>query len=174
MTLHGLWPNLISGANFPDCNKGDDIIVNIEDNSLLDSMRQMWISYSGADENFWSHEYNKHGLCYSNKTQTESYINFFSKVIEIFKHNDFENIISDIVDSSTEAEISMTTHELRESISKKYPYIKYDFYCKKFDNKFHLVEIRINLDLDFNNIEFTRARTNCPTSQPIFISKFIQ
>ncbi|KAJ1931629.1 hypothetical protein GGF37_007327 [Kickxella alabastrina] len=74
-TLHGLWPDTCSGQQTG--NSGCDssrLYTNITeivkpDNSnnnnplLLQNMNTYWSSYTGDNNKFWSHEWNKHGTC---------------------------------------------------------------------------------------------------------------
>lgn len=174
MTLHGLWPSLKSGNMLPECNTGKDIPISIADKTLLTTMQSHWPSYTGPDEKFWTHEYNKHGFCYTNKSKTEGYIPYFNIGMEIFKKNNLENFISELIDGSNEPEIAITTEELKVLVAKKFPDIKYNFDCKKSGAKSYLAEIRIYLDLDFNSFMPPKGRSDCPASQPIYIGKFIQ
>ena len=174
MTLHGLWPNLRNGNMLPACNTGKDVPIRIADKSLLAAMQSDWPSYTGPDEKFWTHEYNKHGFCYTEKTKTEGYVPYFSLGMEIFKKHNLENFISDLINESHEAEIAIKTDDLKALITKKFPLIKFDFDCKKFGTKSYLEEIRIYLDLDFNSFVPPKGHSDCSASAPIYIGKFIQ
>ena len=158
----------------PDCNKGQDLPININDRALLTTMEADWPSLTGPNEKFWTHEYNKHGFCYTNKTKTEGYIPYFSVGIELFRKNNLQNFISDFVNGSTQAEIAIKTDDLKALINKNYPKIKFDFDCKKFGTKSYLSEIRIYFDLELNSFVPPKGRSDCPASQPIFIGKIIQ
>lgn len=174
MTLHGLWPSLKSGSMLPDCNSGKDVPISIADKALLTTMQADWPSYTGPDDKFWTHEYNKHGFCYTNKSKTEGFIPYFSLGMEIFKKHNLENFISDLVDGSKDAEIAIKTGDLKALIAKKFPEIKFDLDCKKSGTKSFLAEIRIYLNLDFKSFVPPKGRSDCPASQPIYIGKFIQ
>jgi ribonuclease T2 len=67
-TLHGLWPDNCDGSFEQFCNSSLEIhnpdeIVKFHDTELYEDMNHMWKDYKGQDEQFWSHEYNKHGTC---------------------------------------------------------------------------------------------------------------
>jgi len=172
MTLHGLWPSLKSGSFLPECNPGEEVPISIADKSLLDKMKADWPSYTGPDEKFWTHEYNKHGYCYTNKSKTQGYVPYFSLGMDIFKKYQLESFIDELIEKSTQEEILITIDELNGIIAKKFPYIYFDLDCKRIENKNYLGEIRIYLDLDFNSFSPKIRRSDCPTSHPIYIGKF--
>ncbi|KAJ9603564.1 Ribonuclease T2 precursor (RNase T2) [Cladophialophora chaetospira] len=79
-TIHGLWPDLCSGGfdQFCDAARSHSDIRGVLSRALndsasdaqsvhelLDFMSTYWLAYDGNDENFWSHEWNKHGTCIS-------------------------------------------------------------------------------------------------------------
>ena len=79
-TLHGLWPEWYNGCEGPDFNI-----------SLLDSIREemdtKWPScpeYGESVEEFWGHEWSKHGTC-SHMEQLE----YFTKALEL--HDKYES-----------------------------------------------------------------------------------
>jgi ribonuclease I len=81
MTIHGLWPGLKSGKQLNTCTSG----VKITDtgSSLFQNMRQYWPSFSGANTDFWEHEYNKHGYCMAEEYGWNSYESYFQFVIDL-------------------------------------------------------------------------------------------
>jgi ribonuclease T2 len=56
-------------------------------------METYWKSDNGNDENFWEHEWNKHGTCintlnppcYTNYTPQEEVVDYFQKTVDLFK-----------------------------------------------------------------------------------------
>lgn len=61
--------------------------------SLLTYMDTYWVSDSGTNEAFWEHEWEKHGTCistlepdcYTDYTPQEEVVDFFNKVVTLFK-----------------------------------------------------------------------------------------
>ena len=61
--------------------------------SLLSYMNTYWISDTGTNEAFWEHEWGKHGTCistlepdcYTGYTPQEEVVDFFNKVVDLFK-----------------------------------------------------------------------------------------
>ena len=44
-------------------------------------MKKYWVSYSESDEDFWIHEYTKHGYCYTNKMKEKDFLPYFKKAM---------------------------------------------------------------------------------------------
>ena len=63
---------------------------------LLDYMKIYWKDYKGDDEDFWEHEWNKHGTCistlepkcYSNYASQQDVVDYFAKTVELFQDLD--------------------------------------------------------------------------------------
>ncbi|QRW07098.1 ribonuclease T2 family [Ceratobasidium sp. AG-Ba] len=100
-TVHGLWPDLCNGNYSGNCapdRELSNITAILRQNgqrSLLKVMNKYWLSNNGTNENFWEHEYNKHGTCISTlepkcfkKTHKEPFLEvtaYFSKTMELYK-----------------------------------------------------------------------------------------
>lgn len=79
--------------------------------SLLSYMNTYWKNADGTDESFWEHEWGKHGTCistlepscYTNYVPQEEVVDFFNKVVSLFKTLPSYTWLSDagIVPSST-------------------------------------------------------------------------
>jgi len=70
-TLHGLWPNYCNGTYTPEvgCDssryyKNIGSLINQEP-ELYNKMNKYWPSYKNDNQEFWTHEWNKHGTCLS-------------------------------------------------------------------------------------------------------------
>ncbi|KAJ3132066.1 ribonuclease T2-like [Physocladia obscura] len=71
-TIHGLWPDNCSGFQVSDCDPKrayHDTAARIAESLIYDNMTANWVSYKGDKESdyneFWGHEWAKHGTCYS-------------------------------------------------------------------------------------------------------------
>lgn len=59
---------------------------------LLDLMNTYWKDYQGDDEDFWEHEWGKHGTCistldpkcYSNNDSQQGVVDYFQKTTDLF------------------------------------------------------------------------------------------
>jgi ribonuclease I len=78
-SIHGLWPQYDEN-NYPVyCKKVSFNISNIS--HLLPQLEDCWYSNKGTDENFWKHEWEKHGSCVFTPMNESTY---FSNAIMLF------------------------------------------------------------------------------------------
>ncbi|KZT08677.1 ribonuclease T2 [Laetiporus sulphureus 93-53] len=100
-TIHGLWPNYCDGSYPEDCDSSrdyDDISTLLEDQgatSTLDYMNTYWLSDDESNEDFWQHEWDTHGTCYTT-LQTSCFpsgsptgidaVTFFERVVSLFQN----------------------------------------------------------------------------------------
>ncbi len=90
-SLHGLWPGLLSGELLPACTTG--IVIEPDESPLYKTMDKEWPSFSHANADFWGHEYNKHGFCYSERTHTSSSPKpYFQKTLDVFHSKAYADI----------------------------------------------------------------------------------
>lgn len=170
LSIHGLWPNRQDGSRLDDCHTGTDIPIEDDGSEIFQFMNQYWPSLTGPSETFWTHEYNKHGYCYSEEIGDYDYKLYFEKAREIFQRDNLENLIIDALGDHPGEEISVSKSELLEKINS---IIGGDdsahLVCTKINKKYYLSEIRLNYDLDFNFIEDTLSGGACTDSNPIII-----
>jgi len=67
MTLHGMWPSRdgtsgTSAASYP-CSCTQDPFTDAAIQSIMPDMEKYWPSLKGANDQFWTHEWSKHGTC---------------------------------------------------------------------------------------------------------------
>nr|Q40381.1 RecName: Full=Ribonuclease S-7; AltName: Full=S7-RNase; AltName: Full=Stylar glycoprotein 7; Flags: Precursor [Nicotiana alata]AAA87898.1 S7-RNase [Nicotiana alata] len=76
-TIHGLWPDNVS-TTLNYCAAKENF-KNIEDDTKKDDLYKRWPDLTTAEtyckqhQNFWRHEYNKHGKCCSESYNREQY-----------------------------------------------------------------------------------------------------
>ena len=68
-SIHGLWPNYFNGDYPSFCSKVP-FSISLETEQLLISY---WNSYFKSPENFWKHEWEKHGTCLHPTITPDSY-----------------------------------------------------------------------------------------------------
>ena len=87
--IHGLWPQY-DNYNYPSfCNRTIDFdIKKIE--TLLDKLNKEWYSDKGKNEEFWKHEWLKHGTCMFNTCNEYDY---FKKALDLFENSKKNNTI---------------------------------------------------------------------------------
>ena len=88
-SIHGLWPGNLTGEYIADCNGNlttemIDEAKSKEGELFNEKMKKYWVSYSESDEEFWIHEYNKHGNCYTNKMKQNDFVPYFKKSNVLF------------------------------------------------------------------------------------------
>ncbi|RCK65020.1 Ribonuclease T2-like 1-B [Candida viswanathii] len=76
-TAHGLWNMYCGGHSYPQsCDRSlavpnngatlrDIIVDQFGDQALYDGLSSVWKDIRGDDAQFWAHEWNKHGTCFS-------------------------------------------------------------------------------------------------------------
>jgi len=167
MTLHGLWPSYKNGKRLQTCNTETQIDVKGDASDLFDSMKIFWPSFSKGNEEFWTHEYNKHGYCYIKKYNLREYRDFFMFVMDLFNRHRFDQIMlkafGDLSGLQQFDMIDLTNH-----ISQVMTGLHFDLDCKRFDSKQYLQEIRFFFDLDLEPIQM-RYPTDCKIGEPIYI-----
>lgn len=167
MSVHGLWPSLKSGARLADCNTGAEISIVDDGSATFQTARKYWPSLTGANEQFWNHEYNKHGYCYSNKIKDFDYKKYFAKTLDIFQSKKINTLILNTFGSqSGEYTVSLSTlnSKLQSALGGKV----YSLVCKNISGKQYLQEIRISLDLNFNYITSSLS-SSCSSKKDVII-----
>ena len=171
MSIHGLWPSLSTGATLPDCNQGTEIEVIDNSSETFLKMRSYWPSLTGANNEFWDHEYNKHGYCYNLKygIDEENYEFYFKKVLDIFFKLEINSLIIDLAGDAEDGEYVLPD-EFKELMDNKFGANTYSLRCTKYGGYYYLQEIRFRLDLDFNLTTKGKSQTSCPNGQYIHVN----
>ena len=78
-SIHGLWPQN-DANNYPTyCKKVDFDLSKL--NSILGQLKSYWYSTMEKNEDFWKHEWQKHGSC----TWTEmTELQYFSSALDLY------------------------------------------------------------------------------------------
>jgi ribonuclease T2 len=98
-TIHGLWPDNCDGTFESNCDPErfyDDLTGLLTDQGATDTlafMEKYWVDLHGDNEKFWSHEWNKHGTCFSTleprclpgRPKGAEAVAFFKTVVALFK-----------------------------------------------------------------------------------------
>ncbi|KAH8814586.1 ribonuclease T2-like protein [Flagelloscypha sp. PMI_526] len=97
-TIHGLWPDNCDGTFDKSCDPHraykhiSSLLSNAGASDTLDFMENCWKSSTGHHEQFWEHEWSKHGTCmstfsadcFSGDKGSEA-VAFFETVVSLFK-----------------------------------------------------------------------------------------
>lgn len=168
MSIHGLWPSLKSGSQISTCNTGTQVSIVDDGSSTFISARKYWPSLTGANTDFWNHEYNKHGYCYSNKIGNFDYKLYFKKALDVFTSKKINTLITDTFGTqSGEYAVSLST--LKSKLTSKLGGNYYALVCKTISSKQYLQEIRISLDLNFNYMTSSLSSSTCSSSKNVII-----
>lgn len=86
-TIHGVWPEYYNNTYPEYCNKSVQFnLSQIE--YLIPILNIDWVSYEGSNQDFWKHEYLKHGTCYPGVTEER----FFLNALYLFHKSNTTNI----------------------------------------------------------------------------------
>lgn len=77
LTMHGLWPNNNDGS-YPCYCSSEAFDINAVQ-PIIGNMTQYWPSLNGGNQDFWSHEWTKHGTCAGYSGQLE----YFSSALAV-------------------------------------------------------------------------------------------
>ena len=98
-SIHGLWPQY-SLKKYPSYCKDVDFKLN-ELNAIIEELRKNWYAEKNDiidDNEFWEHEYKKHGSCmFENLTEFE----YFNKTLELFNYVIKNNLVDKYYDTET-------------------------------------------------------------------------
>jgi len=99
-TIHGLWPDNCDGTFESDCDPSraytdlSSLLTDQGASDTLDFMNTFWVDIRGRNEQFWEHEWSKHGTCMStlepsclpsgSPTGAEA-VAFFQTVVKLFQ-----------------------------------------------------------------------------------------
>ncbi|KAL0908481.1 hypothetical protein M5K25_022978 [Dendrobium thyrsiflorum] len=92
--IHGLWPNYKSGAYPSNCDP-DSPYQSSSINDLIDSLQSEWptLSCPSSDGNqFWEHEWEKHGTCSESVLDQHAY---FQATLDLKKKINLLQILND-------------------------------------------------------------------------------
>lgn len=99
-TLHGLWSDKCSGGYNQNCNPSWNVanasqtLEALGYTDLVAEMSEVWKNQGAADDELWTHEFNKHGTCmstvnpdcYSSDAEKYQYVgDFFTTAVDLWK-----------------------------------------------------------------------------------------
>ena len=180
-TIHGLWPDFKrpTPEKYEHCNKGNKIeLDNLMDDSyypdLIHNLNKYWVSNNMDNIYFWTHEYNKHGTCYTMKNQKE-YIHYFEYVIQHFLEKKLHRLLSEEVRKYQITEVdnfkfvSLPYQEIMKILERKLN-TSFALKCFKMNKKQFLKELFIYYDVSFKNIDMKDDdRGSCYPNSDILI-----
>jgi ribonuclease I len=172
MRIHGLWPSLKDGSRLPECHTGAEIQVEPKEGvEPYSTMEEIWPSLNKNHEfNFWTHEYNKHGYCYSVKYQKASYIPFFQTTIDLFAKQNYAPLMKKAFPSQPGQDVTSTYNEIIRRFADVIGQEYFELICTRLKGGNQLLtEVRFYFDLDFNTMPGFKYHTNCQVDKEIII-----
>ena len=173
LTIHGLWPSYKTGI-FPQwCNIDEDIeIIN-----YTKDMKNYWMNAyeenENTDEEFWGHEYNRHGLCYNQRINVSGndYLYYFNKTIDVYHQYNLKSVLRDAFKDMFAGINEVKAETLINYLDDKFGINSTTLTCNKYDDDYYLHEIRFKLDMNFNMTSEGKTINDCPD---IFNIEFLE
>ena len=151
--IHGLWPSYTSGVIPKECNIGQDIEVEVDEDKeyYKNYILNHWYSLYNNNTYFLTHEYNTHGYCYNKRNNLDeyNYEYYLNKTIEVFDKHKASSLFDDLIKNIPKGENLLKKNQIIEEIEKKYPKNSFVLNCHNFNNKSYLDEIYFKLDMEF-------------------------
>ncbi|KAI8337970.1 ribonuclease T2-like protein [Chlamydoabsidia padenii] len=146
-TIHGLWNDFCNGSYPSNCDPSreysniTEILVSRRAFRLLQEMNNDWPNSAGHVDDFWSHEWNKHGTCmstfepncYENKDVFQGMIDFYNTTMKL--HQKY-NIYKALKRNGITPGHTYSTARVQKAIKKEFDMFP-DLRC---DTNGHLVE----------------------------------
>ena len=155
LSIHGLWPSNTTGVYLPNCNEGVEIPITHKGDELYNNLTTYWASSKASDENFWTHEFNKHGYCYTAKVGVDDPDVYFNYTLQKYHELGFPDLFNRMFHYPKETEIQIPHGEFIRVIEAMYPGARYKLLCREDTStgKRYLTEIYFYYDLEFKFID---------------------
>ena len=161
MTVHGLWPSLKNGKQLKQCTSG--VKVKDDGSQLFKDMKQYWPSFAKGNEQFWEHEYNKHGFCMVEEKGWAGYEDYFRFVLDLHIQT-YKDIIIRTYPSSAGTTIKVDYKDFVRDVQRVIPNATLKMNCKSN----YLTEIYFYLEKDYNPSTNSKFSNSCKTANIIF------
>jgi ribonuclease I len=102
-TIHGLWCQY-DKEHYPEfCSKEKFNVTSID--PILNDMNKYWFSFYGNNEEFWGHEWSKHGTC-----STLNQFNFFNETLDLYKTSSYKKFFNMCNNTELNCDIPYNKH----------------------------------------------------------------
>jgi len=162
-----MWPSYSNGEKITKCNQGTEVKIHRESTSLFDQMDRQWVSYTGDNSSFWTHEYNSHGYCWIKKYNIVDYRDYFRKTLEIFNKNNLETLMRRAFGDLSGIQ-SFGAQQLEDKLQQTSG-LFFDLDCISKDGEQYLREVRFYFDLNFNTYRDDKLPSSCNYSKPVHV-----
>lgn len=166
-TLHGLWPNQSSGKKMDKCNLGHEIKIIKDTSDIFTEMETFWISFTHDDDSFWSHEFNTHGYCFTQKFHMADPKMYFQFALDLYKKYDMSKLLRRAYGDLTGSH-SFDYVDLFDHVASVTGDLRYELVCRHYEQKQYLQEIRFFFDLKLQPMDIGR-KGDCNMNAPILV-----
>jgi ribonuclease I len=166
LTLHGLWPNMKTGAVNNQSN-ASGVPYTPPTGELEDKMKHNWPSLKGGNSEFWTHEYNKHGSLYVKKEDLTSSDQFFQRALDLYTSFNGDSLLRASLDVQPGKFEDFTYSQLESKFSSILGGIFFEFTCTNHDGVQYFTDIRMYYDLTFQRLMNFKLHTNCHKDKTI-------
>ena len=165
--MHGLWPskteNVLNKNSPPECNIGKYIVPNFDkDKDFKAKLENLWPGLISNNSYLWTHEYNKHGICYMKRNYRNlyDYKIYFDKSVNMLE-KDYKDLMEKLFpDSKGVYNVSFKKFRSKLNSKKRISNSNYELIC---DNKTGLLsEIRFFYYLNFTRRKIYNVNKRCP------------
>jgi ribonuclease T2 len=157
-SIHGAWPQYLNGSWPQDC-----CFESTFQDSLLDPIKEellkKWktLKAGGVSDDFWAHEWEKHGTCAMSSPLLKGELNYFKNTLQAFNLLSIEKWLSAAKIVPTEQETYSVT-EFHSAITKGLGFkVQIDCLAKKHNSVPIIAQINFCLNKD------TLKPFDCPT-----------
>ena len=161
LTIHGLWPSLKSGKMLNPCTTG--VTITDDGSDLFTKMRQYWPSFAKSNEEFWEHEYNKHGYCMVEEYGWDDYEEYFSFVIDLHLKT-YEKLIINAFPNSSDTTTTVSYDTMIQKIQKVIPNAIFKMNCKSK----YIYEFYFYLEKNFIPSTSSKFSNTCSSGKLVF------
>ena len=165
--LHGLWPskedNVLNKSSPPKCSKENYIVPNFDkDKAYKEKLDNLWPGLNSNNTYLWTHEFNKHGICYMKRNYKNlyDYKLYFDKSLNILE-KDYRDLMEKLLPDS-KGLYNVSFSKFRNNLNTKLR-LRNSHYELKCDNKTGLLsEIRFYYYLNFTRRKIYNVSKSCP------------
>ena len=159
-TIHGLWPNLKNGKRLPECSSGETIDLDLSGLSFY--MNKYWFSFKGSNQDFWLHEYNRHGYCMVQEKNWDGSQDYFSFVIKLYFQS-YRFLLQKVFGNQPRV-LDIDINELKSKIQNVMPGINFKLKCENN----YITEFQFYLEKDLTPNIKTPVRNPCTKAKLVF------
>ncbi|KAK4611702.1 Ribonuclease T2-like [Fulvia fulva] len=185
-TIHGLWPDNCDGTYEANCDDNraytniTAILNSYGKQDLVSYMNTYWPDYKSQNEQFWEHEWSKHGTCvstldpdcYTSYQPTEEVPDFFQRTVDLFKTLPSYTWLADAGISPSSSH-TYTLAQIENALAKQHGGFKPYVGCASgaLDELWYFYNVRGSVQKGTFEPSQSLTRSNCPSSGIKYLPK---